>query len=134
MQVFTSRYADYRPDWGVAVRTSVGSPRGWRYGPLVNLRSVAPYGLRHVTERAEFTALYLARLELTGPDAIHSQLREISDSRDGRPPILCCFEDVRKPGVWCHRQLLGEWLHARLGIDVVELSGSSSAAQLKLLQ
>lgn len=35
--------------------------------------------------------------------------------------VLLCYEDLRKPDVWCHRQLLAEWIEERFGIQVPEL-------------
>jgi hypothetical protein len=120
VKLFTARYADYDPTCGVAVRTSVGRPRGWRHGPLECVRRLTPYGLLHVTDRAEFTQLYIARLERTGVEAIFAHLEGISDAHDCRSLVLLCFEDVRDPGNWCHRTILGAWLRDRLGIEVPE--------------
>lgn len=131
MELFTARYTDYVPHWGVAVRTSVGLPHSWRHGQLEHVRRLTPYGLLHVTDRAEFTHLYIARLERAGADAIRARLEGISDTHDCRPLVLLCFEDVRRPGVWCHRTILGAWLRDRLGIEVPELGVFTAAgAQL----
>lgn len=131
MELFTARYAEYSPTHGVAVRTSVGVPKDWRHGRLEHVRRLTPYGLLHVSDRAEFTRLYIARLERVGADAIYARLEGISDAHDCRPLVLCCFEDVRRPGVWCHRTILGAWLRDRLGIAVPELDVFTAAgAQL----
>jgi hypothetical protein len=131
VNLFTARYADYDPACGIAVRTSVGMPRGWRHGPLEHVRRLTPYGLRHITDRAEFTRLYTARLECAGAEPIFTRLQGISDAHDGQALVLCCFEDVRKPGVWCHRNLLGEWLEDRLAIEIVELGRSPAAGGMQ---
>jgi hypothetical protein len=131
VELFTARYAEYSPTHGVAVRTSVGVPKDWRHGRLEHVRRLTPYGLLHVSDRAEFTRLYIARLERVGADAIYARLEGISDAHDCRPLVLCCFEDVRRPGVWCHRTILGAWLRDRLGIAVPELDVFTAAgAQL----
>lgn len=127
MELFTARYAEYAPTQGVAVRTSVGMPKDWRHGPLEHVRRLTPYGLLHVTSRAEFTRLYIARLESVGVDAIYTRLEGISDVHDCRPLVLLCFEDVRRPGVWCHRTILGAWLRDRLGVEVPELGVFTAA-------
>lgn len=132
MELFTARYADYAPAWGVAVRTSVGTPKGWRHGPLEHVRRLTPYGLLHVTDCAEFTRLYAARLERAGAEAIRARLQGVSGAHDRRPLVLCCFEDVRHPGVWCHRTTLGAWLCDRLGIEVTELSGPAATAGVQI--
>jgi hypothetical protein len=122
VKLFTARYADYDPAWGVAVRTSVGTPRRWRHETLDHVRRVTPYGIRHVTDRAAFTRLYTERLERAGADAIYGRLQGISDAHEGRPLVLLCFEDLREPDRFCHRTLLGAWLEEQLGIDVHELT------------
>ncbi len=121
VELFTARYADYNPEWGVAVRISVGSPRGWRHGPLEHVRRISPYGLRHITDLDEFVRQYVNRLDQAGADAISTRLQEISDRHDGRPLVLCCFEDLTKPGQTCHRTMLAGWLTERLGAEVREL-------------
>jgi hypothetical protein len=134
VELFTARYADYAPVWGVAVRTSVGTPKVWRHGPLEHVRRLTPYGLLHVTDRAEFTRLYTARLERAGAEAIRARLQGISDAHDGWPLVLCCFEDVREPGVWCHRTTLGAWLRNRLGVEVTEVGRSAAAGRAHIDQ
>jgi hypothetical protein len=121
VKLFTARYADYDPTWGIAVRTSVGVPKGWRHGPLEHVRRLTPYGLLHVTDRAEFTQLYIERLERVGVEAIFARFEGISDAHDCRPLVLLCFEDVRRLDNWCHRTILGAWLRDRLDIEVPEL-------------
>ncbi len=46
----------------------------------------------------------------------HGQSRDGADSQIlqhyedmGKPVVLCCYEDVRKPGEWCHRLVFAEW-------------------------
>lgn len=132
MELFTARYADYDPAWGVAVRTTVGTPRGWRYWPLEHIRRVTPYGLLHIGNRDEFAERYIARLERTGAHAVEERLMAITDRHAGKPLWLCCFDDLTKPGAWCHRTLLGEWLEEKLGIEVIEINKPSLSAQLRL--
>jgi hypothetical protein len=122
VKLFTARYADFDPAWGTAVRTSVGTPRGWQYGPLEHVRRITPYGIRHVTDHNEFSRLYSERLERAGADAIYDRLQRISDTHGGRSLVLCCFEDLRKPGAFCHRTLLRRWLEAQLDVEVHELT------------
>jgi hypothetical protein len=124
VELFTARYVDYDPVWGVAVRTTVGFPRGWRYGPLEHIRPVTPYGLLHIKSREAFAQQYLARLDHAGATAVEARLAGIAGRHGGRPLWLCCFEDLSKPGEWCHRTLLAEWIEERLGIAVTEVNGS----------
>jgi hypothetical protein len=39
----------------------------------------------------------------------------------GKGVVLLCFEDIRKPRTYCHRQQVAAWLDATYGIVVEEL-------------
>ena len=41
----TGRYAKFRPDLGVPIRSTVGYPRFWRHGQLIHARDITPYGV-----------------------------------------------------------------------------------------
>lgn len=125
MHLYTSRYANkqlaQRPDL-VKVGITVGKPR-WPLGyPVEYLDRLAPWGLLQVFDKAEFTARYHAQLDRAGVDRVLRDLQRISDAHDGQDLVLLCYEDVRKPDEWCHRQVLAEWLLERAGLAVAELS------------
>jgi hypothetical protein len=132
VELFTARYVDYDPAWGVAVRTTVGAPKGWRHWPLEHIRRVTPYGLLHIRNREEFAERYIARLERAGAEVIERRLQGIADKYAGGSLWLCCFDDLTKPGAWCHRTLLGGWLEENLGVEVIEINKPSQSAQLRL--
>ena len=50
-------------------------------------------------------------------------LAELHDLQEGdcAPLVLLCFEDVSRPGAWCHRTVLGEWISQKLAVEVREL-------------
>ena len=124
-QLYTASYSDFDPAWGVPVRTSVGEPKWWPE-PLAHLRRVAPYGLREVTDQDEFARLYFERLDNAGPEAISDRLIALSATHQGRPLVLLCFEDLRRPGAWCHRRLLAAWIERNLCFAVPELTRQPS--------
>jgi hypothetical protein len=84
--------------------------RGGRY-----LRKLAPkywiwadYQINHNT--GLYTTRYEAEvLEKMDPEALVAEL--------GTDAILCCLEP---PGRFCHRRVVADWLHSRLGITVLE--------------
>jgi hypothetical protein len=81
------------------VRISLGVPRFWpaaRAFPYVV--ELAPVGLLHLDDRDEFTRRYRDRLDRSGIDAIMACLEAIVAAGE-RVAMLCCFEDVTKPGV-----------------------------------
>lgn len=39
----------------------------------------------------------------------------------GHPPVLLCYENISKPGQWCHRRMVASWFEQHLGMVVPEL-------------
>lgn len=112
LDLSTSSYSRYRPEWGRAIRTTVGRCR-WFAHPAVHAGSVTPYGLLHIEDPAEFAAAYVARLDRHG-SAVIDELQALTG---GAPAVLLCFE--RDPAD-CHRSTLAGWLADRFGLDVPE--------------
>jgi hypothetical protein len=105
----------------VAVRITLGAPRfKLRYPIAASLRELAPDRSWFHAPAQEFRAAYLAKLEAAGYDAILSRLRELHDTA-GRPVILLCYEDLRKPDLECHRTQLTRWLRSKGFPPVPEL-------------
>jgi Active DUF488-N3 subclade len=124
LELYTSRYQNKElaqcPDL-VKVGITVGKPR-WLLGyPVVYLDVLAPWGLLQVFDKAEFTAPYHAQLDRAGVNRVLRDLQRISDAHAGQDLVLLCYEDVRKPDEWCHRQVLAEWLLERAGLAVAEM-------------
>jgi hypothetical protein len=67
---------------------------------------------------AEYIARYQAAvLDRLDPITVREDLERLAG---GQIPVLCCFGRAGGPG-WCHRALVAEWFHERLGITVPEL-------------
>ena len=99
----TSYYARWRPEHGVAVRTSVGTPRGWT-GPLEHIRRITPYG---AFGHDDWRERYEARLDRIDAAELAQRFADVSTRHDGRPLVLLCFE---KDPADCHRSVLAAWL------------------------
>ena len=121
----TSYYAGYRPEYGVAVRTSVGSPRWWE-GDLEHIRRISPYGVFGEAEGAEYERRYIERLDQIDLESLAQRFAEISARHDSRPLVLLCFE--RDPAD-CHRSMLARWLEAR-GFGPVPEAGESDVPSM----
>jgi hypothetical protein len=123
-RLFTARYVDAAKVEGVTiVRATVGAPR-FIPGGLPFVRELAPYGLMKVTDPGIFIPRYRAALEKAGVETIARQLVEIEANGTG-PPVVCCYEDVRKPNEWCHRQVFAKWWHEKTGQRAEELTEST---------
>jgi hypothetical protein len=124
LKLSTCRYADHKPWMGVAVRSSVGYPRYWRGPKLPYAETTAPVGIKHISDYDTFRERYFARLDELGLARVTSELDRIS-RREGlrdepAPLVICCFEDLKKPGEWCHRRLFSSWWQDQTGVEVPE--------------
>lgn len=79
------------------------------------LRDRKQFGLSDAQYTARFYNEVLSKLDAT---VIASQLTEYSKRYGNNWTIaLCCYE---RPGQFCHRRLVAEWLQRELGIEVPE--------------
>ena len=125
--IYTSRYSN--PELRTGNYTVVGITRGAPKFPLQyrldgNIMYIAPPGyLFNEYDRARFTPSYFRHMDKTGVAIIQQILRKYEAK--GKPVVLCCFEDVRKPGEWCHRLVFAEWWLSRTGEVIEELPDPS---------
>ncbi len=86
-----------------------------------NLKLLAPdKALFKIDDYAAFRVPFLDLLELRWP-FIQSELENLSGLYPELPLILLCFDRVDGPGDWCHRQIVAEFLAAKLAQPVTEL-------------
>ncbi len=122
-RIYTGRYQEVKrlPD-KQAVRITVGYPRFMGAG-LPTIKDLAPYGLMKETDQASFTEGYVALLEAKGVQRIAQQLDDLVASFAPKAIVLCCYEDLSKPGEWCHRQTFSRWWLERTEELIPDLSG-----------
>ena len=85
---------------------------------------IAPPGyLFNEYNRERFTPPYFQHMDRVGTARIAQILQHYEDM--GNPVVLCCYEDVRKPGEWCHRLVFAEWWLQRTGEMIEELPDPS---------
>lgn len=125
--IYTSRYSN--PELKTGKYTVVGITRGAPKFPLQyrldgNIMDIAPPGyLFNEYNRARFTPAYFRHMDKTGVNRIAQILRGYEAM--GKPVVLCCYEDVRKPNEWCHRLVFAEWWMSRTGEVIEELPDPS---------
>lgn len=56
---------------------------------------------------------------------IFSVLAELGRAYPGQTLVLMCFDDLSKPGAWCHRTMFAEWYYEKTGVSVPELGKTS---------
>jgi uncharacterized protein (DUF488 family) len=102
----------------VPVGVSIGKPKFPLGYECVYLRRAAPWGLREIADNDEFTRRYRERLDSIGIALVRRRFRSISAEHDDRGLVLLCFE---RPGQFCHRRVLAEWIEEQTGQVVPEL-------------
>jgi hypothetical protein len=120
--LWTGRYQSWRPGHGRPIRTTVGAPRWWTSPPLIQCRSVTPYGVfgREFASADEMRSAYVERLDRTAGRVVAELTGLVRRFPDERL-VLLCFDDVRA-GVECHRRWFAHWWEARFDVQVPELS------------
>jgi len=125
VRIWTSRFHNRelreRPDL-VKVAITVGKPR-WPVGfEFVEFNWLAPYGkLFRINDRSKFTVAYFQKLDRIGVAAIRKRFPPIPDQHGGKDLMLLCYENLTKPGEWCHRQVFAQWWLRETGEVIVEL-------------
>jgi len=135
MRIWTSRYGNQEAiikSTAVPVRITVGRPKfRLRYKLAEEIHMFKPAGaLFRMNDKEELRKALYAKLNRAGTRKVRKILHGISNRHGDRDIVLLCFEDVRKPGEWCHRQLIADWLNEH-GMSVREL-GDPVPAQLPL--
>lgn len=104
------------------VGTTVGRPRFKLGYELAGMASnLAPHGCLQIEDRARFAAAYRGRLNRVGVGPISRLLAGLAQKAAVDGVVLLCFEDLTKPGEWCHRRVFADWWLEQTGEQVVEL-------------
>jgi hypothetical protein len=123
LQIYTGTYQRFEVDMGVPVRSTVGLPRfSLNYVLAGHWVSVTPQRawLSDKVGEADFRRMYRHRLHQIGVDRVMQEAEDIATFAGDNRIVALCFDDLRKPRMWCHRQMLSEWLEEQ-GVPVIEL-------------
>lgn len=119
MKIYTSYFAKadkLRAAGILPIGIALWPPRFFRG---TSMGQVAPkrYMLNDQLTDEEYIRMYRNDvLRLVDPHGFVKQLEQVGKGGD---VALCCFE---KPGDFCHRHFLAEWITENTGIEVVEYS------------
>lgn len=131
MKIYTSYFGNLKRLGAqkiVPIGVALYTPK-WYQGP--ELKVLAPKGYMLAKDVAEqqyiqmYTSQVLARLN---PRAILQLIEQVSGGRDC---ALLCYE---KPGDFCHRRLIAEWLQKTIGIQVDEFIVAEEPQKPKMVQ
>lgn len=126
-KLYTSRFSNKELETGKY--TVVGVVRSMPRFPVKyrisgDIIQIAPPGyLWNENDRARFREPYFRHLEKSGYPVIGAIIQSYLD--EGKDVVLCCYEDVRKPGEWCHRLVFAEWWYEKTGQKIEELPDPS---------
>lgn len=105
-ELFTHRYHGFEPAMGVPVRITLAPPRWTLPYPLeYRVPELAPARTYFGAERATFEAAYRAQLDGLGVEGLANLFQRIAVTARDLRLVLLCFEDLAKPGEWCHRRM-----------------------------
>lgn len=127
MRIYTSYFANSKKltQAGIMVIGVALYPPRWFNG--VSVKSVAPTpSILHARGQTQekYTERYRNEvLSRVNPHQFMENLRNLSQGHD---VALCCYE---KPGTFCHRHILAEWLSDTTGETVTEWGASDNPKQ-----
>jgi hypothetical protein len=127
MKVWTARYANstLAEHPAAKLQTSLGTPKFRLAYELHPLPEATPAAWMLNMTEAEFAGSYSRLLETRGgATMMRARLAEVARTAGVDQLVLCCYEDIRRPGVWCHRRILAAWLEERTGQVIEELPES----------
>lgn len=117
MKIYTSYFGKSKKlqEKGIVMVSISLYPPKWYVGAMT--RTVAPSNdiLRNSKGEEDYTRRFKSEiLSRVSPDRFINELNYFGRGKD---IALCCFE---KPGEFCHRHIVAEWLKEKLGIEVEE--------------
>jgi hypothetical protein len=105
----------------VPVRISIGRPKFIKDSHrFPSIRELMPFDILGM-EHDQFKLAYRRHLEHVGVETIHDRFDQLHRRHHDRPLALTCFEDLLKPGTWCHRRMFAAWWQEHTGEDIPEL-------------
>lgn len=128
MKVYTSYFANSKALAKAGImQISIArySPK-WFTGPRYTYVAPTSFMLSSGCSHEEYLKRYQGILDSQNPQRVMNAIAQISRGQD---VALCCYE---KPGDFCHRHLLSEWLRKN-GYDVVEFEVKEKKEQAKQL-
>jgi hypothetical protein len=134
-ELFTARFQRFDPSMGTPVQAANGKPR-WalKYDLRYAVKETFPaWALVQRSraddiDQAEFSQLYQQGLDRVGVEKLTSRFRAIAVAEGDPRLVLLCYEDLTKPGWWCHRTMFAEWWTRQTGDPVIELGPPGSTA------
>lgn len=122
----TCSYSQFRPSMGTAIQTSIGRPR-WplRYSLDLKITELMPQAWMLGLPEEEYAGHYLNQLADVGAEYLTARFAAIAEATGDQRLVLLCFENLAKPGAWCHRTMLASFWKEATGGNVRELGAAA---------
>lgn len=120
----TSYFNSFKDAGRISIARS--SPR-WA-GVVPAYRALAPGVWFKETDITRYRELYFAQLDKLNP---HQVVEDLTKLAGGAEPVLLCWESLKKPGEWCHRRMVAEWLWDSIKLNVPE-RGSQQGSEFNV--
>jgi hypothetical protein len=120
MALYTSYYAKKLPPNFIRVSISLGFPH-WEK-PMPRLLNLAPTPqILSVKDEQQYKVLYMRLLESIGIVTILDAIASVTphDSLNTNVAFLC-YESLLKPGQFCHRRMLAEYVERHSSLKIPE--------------
>ena len=103
------------------------APRGTPAG-IRQYRALVPDADMLKMSQALYLPRYAAILNALDPQQVWDDLHRLAG--DQEPVLLCWERPPFTPTNWCHRRLVADWFHDRLGVAVPEWGAGPAQGQL----
>lgn len=131
MKIYTSYFGNLKKlgaDKIVPIGVALYTPK-WYSGPELKVLAPRGYMLAKNISEQQYTQMYVNHvLSALAPNHVLNLISQISGGRDC---ALLCYE---KPGDFCHRRLIADWLQKGLGITVDEYTAAVEPPKPKVVQ
>ncbi len=124
MRLYTARFANrtLAPHPAAKVQISLGAPKFPLPYNLHQLLELAPAGFMLHKPEADFAGLYTKLLQRRGgAEFFAERFAEVARTAGVDQLALLCYEDLRTPGLWCHRRVFASWYQEQVGEEVLEI-------------
>lgn len=118
MKIYTSYFGNIKKlqQAGIkAIGIALYPPR-WFYG--ISLKQVSPTkSILFAKDQTQEEYIRRYKSEVLALQDIKQFLKTVEMASGGQDVALCCYE---KPGDFCHRHILAEWIKEKAGIEIKE--------------
>jgi hypothetical protein len=97
-----------------------------RWANYPSIFQLAPSGDMLPLSKKDYVPRFVSLLNKLDPEAVMREIKKISKQNGGKDIALLCFE---KPGDFCHRELVADWLSVHFNIEVKEYRSPSEIAK-----